>query len=831
MFSCLCTEIRSSALLFFCLFLTLVNVGTRAQEKQPPSNPGGPAQPARVVPSPLPAKLGEPEGYLLPNGWKLTPAGTQVPLGDLPLRIAVSPDGKLVVATNNGYGEQGLTVVDVEKQEKVFTIPMARAWLGLQFSSDGKKLYASGGGDNKVLIYGADRGIQPQAEEIVIGDRKQSLFVSGLCMDATGKRLYAALNLSNELAVVDLKTKSVAKIITVGDHPYTCVVSPDGSRVYVSNWGSRSVSEVDTAALDEVRTITVGDHPNDLALPPTGKRLYVANANSNSVSVVDLVAHRAAETISVALYPKSPIGSTTNALALTRNGQRLFVANADNNSVAVIALGGGGRPRSVVEGFIPVGWYPTGLALSPDEKTLYVTGGKGLGSKANPHGPNPNLKRTKETEYIGRMFSGVLSIIPVPSAGVLKNFTAQVYANSPYKPTPKISPGVTAIPRRPGERSPIQHVIYIIKENRTYDQVFGDIKEGNGDPDLVLFGEAVTPNLHALVRQFVLLDNFYADSEVSADGHNWSTAAYATDYVEKTWPTNYSSRGREYDYEGGVEVSRPTRGFLWDYAARAGLSYRSYGEFIEASESPDLPSRARERSLEGHFDPMYRPWDINYPDQKRVDEWLREFREFEEKGNLPRLQILRLPNDHTEGTAAGKPTPRAFVAENDLALGRLVEAVSHSMYWNSTAIFVLEDDAQNGPDHVDAHRTEALVISPYTKRHFTDSTLYSTSSMLRTIELILGLPPMSQYDAAATPMWNSFTNSAALEPFASLAAQVPLDEKNPESAPGAKRSAAFNFSKEDSAPDIELNEIIWKSIKGAGSEMPAPVRAAWVRGK
>ena len=831
MFSCSRTEIRLSASLFLCLFLTLVDVSLLAQEKQPSSSAGGSVQPARTIPSPLPSKPGEPEGYLLPNGWKLTPAGTQVPLGDLPLRIAVSPDGKLVVATNNGYGDQGLTVVDVEKQEKVLTVPMARAWLGLQFSSDGKKLYASGGGDNKILIYGADRGIQPQAEEILIGDRKQSLFVSGLCVDVPGKRLYAALNLSNELAVVDVKTRSVAKTIAVGDHPYTCVVSPDGSRVYVSNWGSRSVSEVDTVALNEVRTITVGDHPNDLALAANGKRLYVANANSNSVSVVDLAAHRTTETISVALYPQSPIGSTTNALALTRNGQKLFVANADNNAVAVIALAAQGRPQSVVEGFIPVGWYPTALVLSPDEKTLYVTGGKGLASRANPRGPNPNIKRTKDTEYIGRMFSGVLSIIPIPGPALLKKFTSQVYANTPYKPTPRIAPVVTAIPRRSGEASPIKHVIYIIKENRTYDQVFGDIKEGNGDPNLVLFGEAVTPNLHALVRQFVLLDNFYADSEVSADGHNWSTAAYATDYVEKTWPTNYSDRGRGYDYEGGVEVSRPTRGFLWDYAASAGLSYRSYGEFIEASESVDLPSRARERSLEGHFDPMYRPWDLNCPDRKRVDEWLREFHEFEEKGNLPRLEILRLPNDHTEGTAAGKPTPRAFVAENDLALGRLVEAVSHSKYWNSTALFVVEDDAQNGPDHVDAHRTEALVISPYTKRHFVDSTLYSTSSMLRTIELILGLPPMSQYDAAATPMWNSFTNSADLEPFAALAAQVPLDEKNPESAPGAKRSAAFNFSKEDSAPDIELNEIIWKSIKGADSEMPAPVRAAWVRNR
>jgi YVTN family beta-propeller protein len=784
----------------------------------------------RIVPSPLPPGPDTPGGYLLPNGWKLTPAGDQIPLGDLPLRVVIRPDGKFLVATNNGDGEQGLTVVDLERQQKVLTVPLARSWLGLQFSGDGKRLYVSGGGDNKILVYDfGDKGLQALSHEIVLGDREQELFPAGVCVDKQEKRLYTPLNLSNELAVIDLKTRSVAKKIAVGDHPYTCVVSGDGNTVYVSNWGSRSVSEVDTVALSEARRIEVGDHPNDMILSPNGRRLYVANANSNSISVIDPAANRTVETISVALYPKSPIGSTTNALAMTRDGKRLYAANADNNAVAVIRLAGAGRVQSVVEGFIPVGWYPTALALDPEDRTLYVAGGKGLRSKPNLRGPNPYMRRTKETEYIGQLFTGTLSVIPVPDAAMMKKYTAQVYSNSLYKPTPRTAPVETAVPRSSAERSPIRHVIYVIKENRTYDQVFGDIKEGNGDPGLVLFGEDVTPNHHALVREFVLLDNFYADAEVSADGHNWSMAAYATDYVEKTWPTNYSNRGRGYDYEGGVEVSKPSKGFLWDYAARAGLSYRSYGEFIAASKSPDLPSEAREKSLEGHFDPMYRPWDLNYPDVKRVEEFLREFREFEKNNDLPRLMILRLPSDHTEGTSPGRPTPRAFVAENDLALGQLVEAVSHSKYWKDTAIFSVEDDAQNGPDHVDAHRTVALVVSAYTKRHFVDSTLYSTSSMLRTIELILGLPPMSQFDAAATPMWNSFTKTPQPEAFKSLPARVPLDEKNPENAPGAKRSAAMDFSKEDSAPDIELNEVIWESIKGEHSEMPAPVRTAWVR--
>lgn len=827
--SCLNPRNRFLIFIFALGLLFLGRGGVPAQNSISVGADEAPAKTRRRVPSPLPAGPGEPEGYLLPNGWKVTPAGTALPLGDLPLRMVTSPDGKFLVATSNGYGDQGLHIIDLERQKNAYFAPLQNAWLGLQFSADGKKLFASGGGDNKVFIYNFEKGFPAPAGEVSFFDPVKPLFVSGLCVDAPGERLYVALNLAHELGVVDIKTQSIAKRIPVGDHPYTCGVSADGSKVYVSNWGGRSISEVDARALTETRKIRVGDHPNDVAIASQGNRLYVANANSNSISVVDRVARKTIETVSVALYPNSPIGSTPNALALTRDGRRLYVANADNNAVAVIALAGKGRSQSIVEGFIPVGWYPTALALSRDEKTLYVANGKGVSSRPNLKGPSPYEKRTKETEYIGSLFTGILSVIPVPDAATLKPYTAQVYDNSPYRPTPKISPVETAIPRRAGERSPIKHVIYIIKENRTYDQVFGDIKEGNGDARLVLFGEDVTPNHHALAREFVLLDNFYHDAEVSADGHNWTTAAYATDYVEKTWPTNYAHRGRPYDYEGGVEVSKPTQGFLWDYAARAGRTYRSYGEFIEASKSPDLPSRAREKSLEGHFDPLYRPWDLNYPDQKRVDEWLREFREFEANGQLPQLTLMRLPNDHTEGALAGKPTPRAHVADNDVALGRLVEAVSHSPYWKDTAIFVVEDDAQNGPDHVDAHRTVALVISPYTKRHFVDSTLYSSSSMLRTIELILGLPPMSQFDAAATPMWNSFTRVANLLPYTTLPARVPLDEKNPEKTPGAKRSARLDFSKEDAAPDLEFNEIIWKAMKGQDSEMPAPVRAAWVR--
>ncbi len=800
------------------------------QKRAPARHPFKESAPAqRVVPTPLPAGPTEPAGFLLPNGWKLRPAGRQIPLGDLPLRIVVSPDGKFLVATNNGEGKQGLSIVNLKLQQLVNTVPLDRSWLGLQFSADGKTLYVSGGGGNKIFIDHFDRGFKSPAGEVALGNPQEKIFASGLCVSPDGQRLYTALNLTNRLAVVDLKTRSVAKEIPVGDHPYTCVVSPDNRKVYVSNWGGRSIFEIDAVSLSDERTIKVGDHPNDLVLSPDGKRLYVANANSNSVSVVDLAAGKTIETISVALFPKSPIGSTTNALVITRDGRRLYAANADNNCVAVIDLAGKGRRQSIVEGFIPVGWYPTALALSPDDKTLYVANGKGLESMPDLNGPNPTQHRTPQMQYIATLFTGALSVIPVPGPAKLKAYTKLVYENTPYRPKLKSTTEKMAVPRKLGEPSPIKHVIYVIKENRTYDQVLGDLKEGNGDPNLELFGPNVGPNHHALALQFVLLDNFYVDAEVSADGHNWSTAAYATDYVEKTWPSNYSKRGRDYDYEGGSPVASPTHGYLWDYVLRAGVSFRDYGEFVLGPKDPNLPSWAMEKSLEGHFDPMFRSFDLGYPDQKRVDEFLREFKEFEKNGNLPQLIIMRLPNDHTEGAMPGKPTPLAFFADNDLALGRLVEAVSHSRFWKDTAIFVLEDDAQNGPDHVDAHRSVAFVISPYAKHHYVDSTMYSTSSMLRTIELILGLPPMSQYDAAATPMWNSFTDTPDLETYKALQPKQSMDAKNPPNGYGARRSAAMNFSKEDAAPDVELNEIIWKSIKGADSEMPAPVRSVWVR--
>jgi hypothetical protein len=410
----------------------------------------------------------------------------------------------------------------------------------------------------------------------------------------------------------------------------------------------------------------------------------------------------------------------------------------------------------------------------------------------------------------------------------------QAYQCSPLKRDAGVSvprPGDNPVPLRPGEPSPIKYCIYVIKENRTYDQVLGDIPEGNGDPKLCLFPERVSPNCHRLAREFVLLDNFYVESEVSADGHEWSMAAYATDYVEKTWPLNYGhNRAGKFPYpaEGRFPIAAPAGGYLWDRAREAGVTYRSYGEFVSEESSPDTPVKARVKSLEGHIDEWFHGWDLKYPDIKRTERFISELKRFETEGEMPRLQILRLPNDHTQGAAPGARTPTAFVADNDLALGQLVEAVTHSRFWPQTAIFVVEDDAQNGPDHLDAHRTTAYVISPYTRRGVVDSTMYSTSSMLRTMELILGLRPMSQFDAAARPMFNSFQAASDLRPYQARPANVNLEERNEKRAWGS--GLKMNFAREDAADDLLLNEAIWRSVRGAGSPMPAPVRAAFVFG-
>jgi DNA-binding beta-propeller fold protein YncE len=778
---------------------------------------------------------------LLPNGWRISPAGRHVTLGDLPLAMVESRDGRYVITSSNGWSKPTLTVIDTANLYVTSTLTVDNAWLGLAWSPDGTRLYSSGGGDNSVLEYKLENATLKPARSFILTRPRRESYVAGVVVSPDGKRLYAVHALGELLSAVSLRSGDVVATAALPAEGYTAVLSQDGRTLYVSLWGGAKVLVFDAATLALRSEIPVGEHPNAMVLSPDERRLFVACANTNAVWVVDLAAGAAREQIGVALHPQAPPGSTPNALALSADGRTLLVANADNNAVAVVDVT---QPdHSQVEGFIPVGWYPTAVQWSHDGRSIYVLDGKGLTSQANPRGPQPGIL-TGPGQYSGSMLQGAFSVLPVPDAAKLARYTKTVYSLTPYTDAtrlrPAAAPGDSPIPAKVGDASPIRHVFYVIRENRTYDQILGDVEAGNGDPTLCLFGDQVTPNAHALAREFVLLDNFYVDAEVSYDGHSFSTAAYATDFTEKMWPMNYGHRGGQYLSEGGGNqrnaygnITAPAGGYIWDACNRAGISVRSYGEFASRDEDDDGEDggvvKAGVPGLVGRVDPSFPSWDLSISDNTRVDRWLDEFRELEQNGELPRLSIIRLPNDHTAGTRPGAWTPRSMIADNDLALGRLVEAISHSRYWKESAIFVLEDDAQNGPDHVDAHRSVALVASPYVKRASVDSTLYTTSGVLRTIELILGLPPMSQFDAAATPMYAAFQAQPVLTAYDHRPARVPVDERNVASAWGAGASVAMNLAEADRAPERELNEIVWKSVRGAASPMPPPRRAAFVR--
>ncbi|MFI5178784.1 MAG: alkaline phosphatase family protein [Vicinamibacterales bacterium] len=794
-----------------------------------------------------PGSLGGGE-TLLPNGWRIAPAGRHMSIGDLPLNMVLSPDGRYLIVSNNGYSKPTLRIVDLERGVVASSVALDDAWLGLAWNKDGTKLYSSGAAANSVIELSwrngrlARTGTLPLGrsarETIEGGGRRETVpqsFVGGISVSPDGARLAAAHVLGEVVSLVDLSTGNVRTTVDVPAEPYTTLFSRDGSTLFVSLWGGARILLLDPKTLASKGEIAVGEHPNAMVQAADG-RLFVACANTNAVWVVDPAAMKATEQISVALFPEAPPGSTPNALALSPDGQRLLVANADNNTVAVVDVSKAGASRVV--GFIPTGWYPTGVAFSLRGEAIYILSGKGLTSQPNPRGPQAGVPGA-EGQYTDVILQGALSILPMPDDETLRRYTNTVYRVTPYNDstrlTPASAPADNAIPRRVGDSSPIKHVFYVIRENRTYDQILGDLDRGNGDPTLALFGDNVTPNAHALAKEFVTLDNFYVDAEVSYDGHAFSTGAIANDFVEKIWPTNYGSRGAAYLSEGGGKmrnaygnVTAPQNGYIWDACIRAGKAVRSYGEFADGDAAAGR-MEASVPGLKGRVAPSYPGWDLKITDAHRIDAWLEEFRKFEADGTLPALSILRLPNDHTSGLSAGSPTPRAMIAENDQALGRLVDVVSHSRYWNDSAIFVLEDDAQNGPDHVDAHRSVALIASPYVKRGAVDSTLYTTSGMLRTMELILGLPPMSQYDASAHPMYNAFTNTTALAPFTRRDARVRLDEMNTGTGPDARASAAMDFTHEDLAPEIELNEILWRSVHGPAAVMPPPRHAAFIR--
>jgi len=769
----------------------------------------------------------------LPNGWTLTPVGKQIELGDLPLNLVISHNKKLAAVSNNGQSTQTIDLIDLSLQRKIDSIEIPKSWYGLAFSSDDNTLYASGGHDNLIRIYKIKDGRMTSKDSIVLGKPwPNKIGIAGLAIDDKNKQqLYTVTREDKKLYVIDLKTKATKASYDLGAEGYTCQLSPDTKQLYISVWGGEKILVWDVTQQKITKEISVGNHPNEITLSKNGKWLFVANANDNSVSIIDTKSGTAVETLNAALYPNAPSGSTSNAVALSPDSKTLYIANADNNCLAVFDVSSPGR--SISKGFIPVGWYPTNVKVVG--KTILVSNGKGLSSKANPQGPNPtdqkekvdrhagDLNKPKEIQYIAGLFKGTLSFISTPKPEELALYSQAVYHNTPYSKEKELQTEGefgNPIPMKVGAPSPIKYVFYVIKENRTYDQVLGDVKQGNGDASLCLFGEKITPNQHKIVNEFVLLDNFYVDAEVSADGHNWSMGAYATDYLEKTWPSSYGGRGGTYGGEGEREIANNKGGFIWDNAKRHQVSYRTYGEFADKGK-PNV------KSLEGHVATGYTSYDLSVADTTRIRQWKADFDQLIQKGEMPQLTTIRISNDHTEGMRAGKKSPYAHVADNDLAVGMFVDHISKSPIWKESAIFILEDDAQNGPDHVDAHRSPAYLISPYVKRRAVDHTMYSTSGMIRTIELILGMKPMTQYDAAATPMWRSFSNIPDYTPFDHVDANVNLNERNPSKGKLAIWSDKYDWSKEDAVPDLVFNEILWQGLKGESA--PAPKRAAFLK--
>lgn len=770
----------------------------------------------------------------LPNGWSLTPVGKNLPLGDLPLNMAVSRSGKWVAVTNNGQSVQSIQLFDARQQKQLDAVTIPKSWYGLSFSSNEKYLYASGGNDNRIFQYNISGNKLRLSDSLVLGEQwPAKISPAGLTVDNKNNLLYVVTKNNNSLYIFNLLTKKVIQQYELPAEAYTCVLSPLKSLLYITCWGCDKLLIFDTRTKKFREPIQLGDNPNEMVLSKSERYLYVCNGNENTVSIIDLNRNAVIETLNTALYADAPNGSTPNGLALSADEKTIYIANATNNCLAVFDVSKPGLSKA--KGFIPAGWYPTNVKVIG--KSIWVANGKGFTSMANPAGPNPLRKtqavghhladstRPATVQYIGGLFKGTLSIIAEPNQKQLLTYSKAVYNNTLYTKKKEITAEGSKnnpIPMTKGQKSPIKYVFYIIKENRTYDQVLGDIPEGNGDSSLVLFGEKITPNLHSLAKEFVLLDNVYADAEVSADGHNWTMGAYANDFVEKTWPTSYGGRGGSYPAEGKDPLGNNKGGFIWNACKRNGVSYRSYGEFAD-------DGKANVEELEGHFAANYTGFDMSVTDTARFYQWRKDFDSLLAANSLPQFNSVRMGSDHTEGQKMGKPSPYAHVADNDYAVGMLVDHLSKSRIWNETAIFMIEDDAQNGADHVDAHRTTAYLAGGFVKRHFVDHTAYSSTSLLRTIELILGIPPMTQYDAAATPMWRSFDTVSKSSAFVLRQPNVDLNEKNVAVNKWQQKSEKFDLTKEDAAPDLEFNEVLWHAVKGESTPFPGARRSAFIQ--
>ncbi|HEY5912665.1 MAG TPA: alkaline phosphatase family protein [Verrucomicrobiae bacterium] len=867
---------------------------------------GTAARAAELAPPPLATteKVGQlgTNLYQTPVHQKLTPAGKQIELPGLrPQAMALSPDGRLLAVSGKTpelivldpaegtilqrvrlvafrAGESGPDrvsehILQPDKEAQV-------SYTGLVFSPDGRRLYLSSvNGTIKVFTVDDKRNVTA-VDSILLPNanapgRKLEI-PAGLAISSDGKRLYVVLNLSNRLGELDTKTGKMLRTWDVGVAPYDVVLA--GDKAYVSNWGGRrpgpgdptgpagrgtlvrvdpvrhiasegSVSVIDFRQNRVLREILTGLHSSALALSPNRRWLVIANAASDTLAIIDTRKDKIVETVWTRSTPADLFGASPNALAFDPSGHTLYVCNGTQNAIGVIDFAPG---HSKLLGLVPVGWFPGAIIFDDERKNLYVANIKGVGSTIR-------LEPGEPMKFNSHQYHGTLSFLRVPSKNELADHTRVVLRNVRYplvkqallpaRPDQPARP----VPERTGEPSVFKHVVYLIKENRTYDQVLGDIAAGNGDPSLCVFGVKVTPNQHKLVREFVLLDNTYCSSILSADGHQWATTALATDYMEKSFagfPRSYPD-GMEDDDVDALAYS--PAGFIWDNAIAHRKTLRDYGEFAITEKSwvnPDrkksmtfmdhwidftngnqtirISSRPAVESLRPHLCTNTVGWDMNIPDQFRAARFIEELKRFETRGDFPQLVIICLPDDHTSGTDPGSPTPAAQVADNDLAFGKIVEALSHSRFWPETCIFAIEDDPQAGWDHVSGYRTTAYVISPYTKRGQVVSTQYNHISLIRTMELILGLPPMHQLDAAATPMFDCFTDKPDLTPFVSVPNNVRLDEVNPPvkklSDPLLRRfaqlSARLPLGAPDQCSEDLLNRIIWHAMKGPNAPYP-----------
>jgi len=801
---------------------------------------------------------------------RLTPAGRQVEFPGRPDQVAIRPHGGTATFLTSQGGPLVVvdTVAGTVRQTFDPGASTGASYDGLAYSPDGSTLLASFAGVGTsgltsqsasaqvAIVHVAQDGTLSAARLVAIGSGVTPLYPGGLAVSPDGTTAYVALSAANALGVIDVASASLTRQIPVGNAPHAVVLSPDGRTAYVSNQGGRpagagdttddsfgtpivtgspdqsgsstgTVSVVDLAAATpaQVATVDVGLQPTAMTLH--GSDLYVADTNSDQVTVVDTATRTARSTIEVQPFPQAPYGAQPNGLVVTRD-DRLAVTLGRDNALAFFSLPTATAPAALL-GLLPTGSSPAGVAQDPVSGALVVADDKGVGNVGPRSSGGDGTGGATGSGYVGSA-----SLIGPPDSAALAAGTAAVSRDDGWDgiDTACAVPGVApkAIPDHLGEPSPITHVFYVIKENRTYDQILGDDARGRGDPALVQFGAQNTPNQHQLVKQFPLLDNFYDSGQLSADGHQWVVQGFAPDYLEKM----FGSFVRSYPSQGFDALAYLPSGFLWENAVRHGKTVRDYGEY--ATLQPNQKTISDIPSLQPLVDQDYPGFGTQISDQQRIQEYLNEFGADVAAGTVPNLTLMSLPDDHTTGYAPTYPSASSEVADNDLALGRMIDAISHSNVWASSAVIVEEDDSQNGLDHVDGHRSTLYLASPYARHGgVVDHSYYTQVNALRTIEQILGLPPMNQMDLAATPLRSAFTDTPDLTPFQTLPAQVPIPGTPGAANPPlsalsglarewAQASAAEDFSRPDAANPELLNRAVWYSTRGFGTPYPGDGR-------